>query len=207
MRSRFRITGGRVALTEWLLDGELARLERDAMSALERYREGARRAFSQKCGELPGHAFVELCLLLLERLGVSALKSVRFPGASGVEVHFTGVIHAPAGVLPGLVGVGGGVGLAVVVRKDGRDVGRERVTELRGNVHHYDGARMGWIFTSGQILSGAREEAVAEGALPVTLLDAGSMARLCEEHNVAVVRAIHPVAMPDVDLFDALRSS
>lgn len=207
MRPRFRITGGRAALTDWLLDAELARLERDAIAALERLRDGARRAFAAKCAELPGHAFVELCLLVLERLGVSGLKPVRFPGASGVEVHFTGVVHSPGGVLPGAVGVGRGMGVAIVIRKDGRDVGRERVTELRGNVHHYDGAQIGWIFTSGQILSGAREEAMAEGAMPVAVLDAASMGKLCEDHNVAVVRATHPVAMPDIDLFEALRSS
>ena len=109
--------------------------------------------------------------------------------------------------MPGRIGTGEGLRIALVIRKDGRDVGRERVTELRGSLHHYENARMGWILSAGQVLSGAREEANAEGSLPVTLLDGLTIARLCEEHNVAVIRATHPVAVPDLDLFEALRSS
>jgi hypothetical protein len=97
--------------------------------------------------------------------------------------------------------------VAVVIRKDGRDLGRERVTELRGAAHHYDSASMGWIMTAGQVLSGAREEAGTTGVFPVSLLDAGAIAQLCDEHGVGVVRVSHPVALPDVDFFEALRSS
>jgi HB1/ASXL restriction endonuclease-like protein with HTH domain/restriction endonuclease len=208
MRPRFRMAGGRVGLTDWLLDGELARFEREALSAIGRYRDAARRAFARKCAELPGHAFVELSLLVLERVGVTKLRPVKFPGASGAEAHFTGVLHAPAGQLAGQLGLGEGVRLGIVVRKDGRDLGRERVTELRGSAHHYDGATMGWILTSGQVLSGAREEATSPGGvMPVTILDGGAIAKLCEEYAVAVVRAEHPICIPDVDLFEALRSS
>jgi hypothetical protein len=207
LRPRFRFAGGRVGLMDWFLDGELSRLEREALAAVERYRDAARRAFASKAAELPGHAFVELCVLLLERLGVSDLRQVKFPGASGAETQLTGVLHAPAGLVPGRVGVGEGIRLAIVIRKDGRDVGRERVTELRGSLHHYENARVGWILSAGQVLSGAREEANAEGSLPVTLLDGLTLARLCEEHAVAVVRSVHPVAVPDVDLFEALRST
>jgi hypothetical protein len=206
-RPRFRMVGGRVGLTEWLLDHELARADRDLQNALERYREAARRAFAKKCAELPGHAFVELCVTLLERLGVTGLHAIKFPGASGVEVHFAAVLHSPAGVLPGPMATGDGIRLAVVIRKDGRDLGRERVTELRGSVHHYDNATMGWIFSSGQVLSGAREEATGMATLPVSLLDGGAIARLCAEHDIAVVRSQHPVAIADVDFFEALRAS
>jgi hypothetical protein len=207
LRPRFRLAAGRVGLTDWVLDGELARLERDALGSLARYREAARRAFSRKCAELPGHAFVELCLLLLERLGVGKVRPVKFPGASGAEAHFAGVLHLPCGQLPGPIATGDGMKIAVIVRRDGRDLGRERVTELRGTSHHYDGADMGWIFTSGQVLSGAREEAAAHGVMPVALIDAQAIARLCEEHAVAVVEARFCVPVPDVDLFEALRAS
>ena len=50
------------------------------------------------------------------------------------------------------------------MRRDGREVGRERVTELRGALHHYGPAQAGMIITTGQVLSGAREEALAPGA-------------------------------------------
>lgn len=206
-RPRFRLAGGRVGLTDWLLDGELSRLEREAVAAVGRYRDAARRTLQRKLAELPGHAFVELCLLALERVGVSRMRAVKVPGAAPAETHFSGVLYAPAGVAPGPVAVGDGLKLAIAIRKDGRDVGRERVTELRGSMHHFGGANMGWLVTAGQAMNGAREEASSGGTPPVVLIDGQGLARLCEEHGVAVVRAQHPVAIPDVDLFEALRAS
>lgn len=206
-RPRFRLAGGRVGLTDWLLDGELARTERELFSALHRYREAGRRAFARKCGELPGYAFVELCATLLEKVGVTKLAQVKFPGASGAEVHFSGVLYTPTGILPRSIAAGEGLPLGIVIRKDGRDLGRERVTELRGAAHHYNHARMGWIFSTGQVLSGAREEAQADGVMPVSLVDAAALACLCEEHGIGVIRATHPAGIPDVDFFEGLRSS
>ena len=207
LRPRFRMAGGRVGLTDWLLDNELSRYERELMQALGRYREASRKAFARKASELPGHAFVELCMMVLERCRVQQIRPVKFPGASGAEAHFSGVLHTPASAVAGQIGEGQGIRLGVVIRKDGRDLGRERVTELRGSVHHYDGATAGWLFTSGQILSGAREEAGLDHTMPVTMLDGGAIARLCDELGVAVLRSVHPISLPDVDLFEALRSS
>ena len=206
-RPRFRLAGGRVGLTDWLLDGDLSRLERDALAAIARYRDAARRAFVRKLNELPGHAFVELCVLLLERVGAMQLRQIKFPGASGSETHFSAVLHTPSSPLSGAVGSGEGIRVAIGIRRDGRDVGRERVSELRGMIHHYGPCSLGWLMTAGQVLSGAREEASVLGVLPVTLLDGQAIARLCEDHEVAVVVAHHPLAIPDVDLFEALRAS
>jgi hypothetical protein len=102
---------------------------------------------------------------------------------------------------------GTGLAVGIVIRKDGRDLGRERVTELRGAAHHYEHANMGWIFSTGQVLSGAREEAHVDGVMPVSLIDAAALARLCDEHDVAVIRSTNPVGIPDVDMFEGLRSS
>jgi restriction endonuclease Mrr len=201
------MVGGRIGLTQWLMRNDLARLERDALQALAKYSEAARRAVASKISELPGHAFVEFSLLILERMGVGDLKTAKFPGASGAEVHFSGVLHVPGSASGEPIGHGDGLPLGIVIRKDGRDIGRERVTELRGSVHHYESAAMGWILSAGQILSGAREEAKGQGTLPVSLLDAAALAQLCEEHGVGVVRATHPICVPDVDLFEALRST
>jgi hypothetical protein len=197
-RPRFRLAGGRVALTDWLLSGDLARLEQEALAAVERYREGARRAFARKLGELPGHAFVEICVLALEKIGVSQLRALRRAGVPGGESHFCGVLRA-AGVDE--------LRLALVIRRDGREVGRERVADLRGSLHHYGPANAGWIFTAGQMLSGAREEAAVPGTAPVALFDGLAVARLCEDNDVAVLRARLPIAIPDVDLLEALRAS
>ena len=196
-RPRFRFAGGRIALTDWLLSNELASLEAEAISAVERYRDAARRAFARKIVELPGHAFVELCALVLERVGVSQLRAIRRPGVPGYEAHFSALLKTPAE----------DVRAAIVIRRDGREVGRERVTELRGSLHHYGPATVGWIFTSGQILSGARDEAAAPGVAPVSLSDGAGVARLCEDNDVAVLRTRMPIAIPDVDLLEALRAS
>ncbi len=196
-RPRFRLAGGRVALTDWLLSGELSRLEQEAIGAVERYRDAARRAFARKLGELPGHAFVEICVLALERVGVGQLRAIRRAGAPGGETHFSGVLRTAGDELK----------LALVIRRDGREVGRERVTELRGALHHYGPATAGWILTAGQMLSGAREEASIAGTAPIALYDGLAVARLCEDNDVAVLRARMPIAIPDVDLLEALRAS
>jgi hypothetical protein len=56
-------------------------------------------------------------------------------------------------------------------------------------------------------LSGAREEAAASTAAPVTLIDGFALARLFEEHHIAMVETQLTVALPDLDLLEALRSS
>lgn len=196
-RVRFRVVGGRVALTDWLLTGELARLEAEAIAAVERYREASRRALLRKLQELPGHAFLELVILLLERAGMTNVRLIKRSGVPGAESHFTALQRTGAGE----------VKTAIVIRRDGREIGRERVADLRGSLHHYGPASAGLIITTGQVLSGAREESTAQGALPIALYDGLALARLCEENEVAVVRARLPIALPDVDFLEALRAT
>jgi restriction endonuclease Mrr len=196
-RVRFRFSSGRVALTDWLLGGELSRLEAEAHAAVERYREASRRALLRKLQELPGHAIVELALLVLDRMGISQIRSVRRAGTSGAEAHLSGVQKSSYGEIK----------TAIVIRKDGREIGRERVTDLRGSLHHYGPAVTGFMLTTGQVLSGAREESATPNAPPVALCDGIGLARLCEDNEVAVVRARMPIALPDVDLLEALRAS
>ena len=57
------------------------------------------------------------------------------------------------------------------------------------------------------MLSGAREEAAVAGVAPIALFDGLALARLCEDNDVAVIRARLPIAIPDVDLLEALRAS
>jgi restriction endonuclease Mrr len=196
-RVRFRFAGGRVALTDWLLNGELARFEAEAQAAVERYREASRRALLRKLQELPAHALTEIVLLVLDRAGMSQIRAVRRAGAPGGEAHYSAVQRTSIAE----------VRTAIVVRRDGREIGRERVSDLRGALHHYGPATAGFIVTTGQVLSGAREEAVAPTAAPVSLCDGIGLARLCEENEVAVVRARMPIALPDMDLLEALRAT
>jgi restriction endonuclease Mrr len=80
-----------------------------------------------------------------------------------------------------------------------------RVSDLRGALHHYGPAAAGWLITTGQVLSGAREEAAAPGAAPIALYDGLSFCKLLEENDVGVVRTRFPVAIPDLELLEALR--
>ncbi len=196
-RPRFRCSGGRIGLTEWALDGELLRLERDIQQLAERHRDASRRAVLRVLQDLPHRALGELVVLLLEHVGFSSLVPVRRPGAHGAELHLSGRLRTPAGEIR----------TAVVVRRDGREIGRERVTELRGALHHYGPAGAAWLITTGQVLSGAREEAASPGASPLTVIDGLGLVRLCEEHGVGVMRTEVPLFVPDLDLLDGFRVS
>ncbi len=195
-RARFRFaSNGRVALTDWSLGGELPRLEQDVMAAVERYRDASRRALLRRLQELPGHALIELVLLTLERAGMTNLRPVRRSGSPGGEAHFAATHKTGGDSIP----------TAIVVRKDGREIGRERVTDLRGALHHYGPANIGWLVTTGQVLSGAREEAAAMGAPPVALFDGIALCKLLEEIEVGIVKTRFAIAIPDMELLEALR--
>jgi HB1, ASXL, restriction endonuclease HTH domain/Restriction endonuclease len=194
-RPRFRVSGSRLALTEWQMDPELLRIERDMTSLVERYREVSRRSLLRLLQDLPQRGLGELVLLLLEHCGFSELSSVRRQGSHGAEMHFSGKLKSASNELR----------TAIVVRRDGREVGRERVTELRGALHHYGPAHAGWIITTGQVLSGAREEANAPGAAPVAVLDGMALAELCERHSVGVGNHQMLLPLPDFDVLEGLR--
>jgi hypothetical protein len=194
-RARFRFAPGpRVALTDWALGSELVRLELDAIAAVERYREASRRALLRKMQDLPSHALLELLLLGLERIGMSQIRGIRRPGSPGGEAHFAAVHRTGTDEIR----------TAIVVRKDGREVGRERVSDLRGTLHHYGPATAGWILTTGQVLSGAREEASAAAA-PIALFDGVALCRMLEDHGVGVLRTHLTTTIPDLEFFDTLR--
>ncbi len=195
-RTRFRFgSGGRVALTDWALTGDLPRLEQEVAAAVDRYREASRRALLRRIQELPGHALIELVLVACERAGLMNLRTVRRSGAPGGEAHFAAIHKTGGDAIP----------TAIVIRKDGREIGRERVTDVRGALHHYGPANAAWLITTGQVLSGAREEAAALGTTPVTLYDGLALCKLLEDIDVGVVKTKYAVAIPDLELLEALR--
>jgi restriction endonuclease Mrr len=162
---------------------------------VERHREISRRSLLRTLQELPQRGLGELVVLLLEHAGFTELSAVRRQGAHGAEMHFSGKLKSASTE----------VRTAVVVRRDGREVGRERVTELRGSLHHYGPAHSGWIITTGQVLSGAREEANAPGAAPVSVLDGMALAELCERCSVGVAKHTFSLPLPDYDVLEGLR--
>jgi restriction endonuclease Mrr len=194
-RPRFRVSGNRLALTEWQMDPELLRIEREMTTLADRYRDVSRRSLLRSLQDLPQRGLGELVVLLLEHCGFSELASVRRQGSHGAEMHFSGKLKSASSE----------VRTAVVVRRDGREVGRERVTELRGALHHYGPAHSGWIITTGQVLSGAREEANSPGAAPVAVLDGVGLAELCERYSVGVAKHTLSLPLPDFDVLEGLR--
>jgi restriction endonuclease Mrr len=193
-RARLRVQGSRVALVEWSLGSEVVRAEEEALVALERLRDAVRRQLVRRLNELPQSAFIELIAVTLERVGLSNLRSLRRSGANQGELFLTATAR-----------VAGEEIAAAILLKRGGEIGRERVIELRGSMHHFNHARAAWIVTTGSVLSGAREEASASDAAPVTLVDGALLARWMDEHGVGVRHARIAVPYFDLDLFDALR--
>ena len=194
-RPRMRIANGRVTLYDWALGPELVRSEADALAALERLRDSARRLLVRKLNELPQSAFTEMVVLLVERMGISMLRNARRPGLQQGEIHLGGVARRASEE----------VKVAVIIKRGG-EVGRERVIEVRGSLHHYGPAASAWIVTTGNVLSGARDEAAQAGAAPVSLIDGIALGRLLDEHGVGVRHASVKIPYVDFDLFESLRS-
>jgi len=135
-RVRFRFSGGRVALTDWLLGGELARLEAEAHAAVERYREASRARSCASCRSFQGTRssksfFWRSTAPGCRKSGPSVVRD------AGGEAHFSAVQK------PGTARSTS----ALVIRRDGREIGRERVADLRGSLHHYGPASAGWMVT------------------------------------------------------------
>ena len=161
-RPRFRFaSAARVALTDWALGPDLARLEVEVVQAVERYREASRRTMLRRLQELPGHAFAELALLALERVGMINIRAVRRAGSPGGEAHFMASHKTGTDEIR----------TALVIRKDGREIGRERVSDLAARSTTTARRPPAGSLTTGQVLSGAREEASTPNAPPIALFD------------------------------------
>lgn len=216
--ARFRVQGGKVALSAWgsgPSGGTFSSAsERRGSAGSERLRELERslipvreatvRALSDHLARMSQRAFGDLVSLLLERMGVGRITQVKRPGAHGSELHLSGRIpHITQPYLPG-DDPKAGIPIGICVRRDGKDIGRERVTELRGALHHYGPASQGWLITAGQVLSGAREEAVSTGGSPMMLSGRLELAELCVAHGVLVRTHRLEVPVVDTDLLESL---
>lgn len=195
-RPRFRLRAGRLSLAEWQLPKSLSRAEQDMLSSAERYASEVRRALIQKLSELPTAGFAELLATWLNAEGVTALRAVRRPGSSGSELHFAGTRKTGSEELR----------LAIVVQRNGRDIDREAVIDVRGALHHYGQAQAAWVVTLGRITSGAREEAGAQ-ASACALFDGNALAAAMERLGIAMRRNVIAHHEIDYDLLEALGDS
>jgi len=191
---RFREVAGEVELVEWALPRDAIRAEQDAVRSAERQRDLTRRAFLRRVEDLPLAGLAELLATWLNAEGVVQLRAVRRPGASTRAFHLAGLLTRGFEQ----------VRLAVVFFRDGSEVRREEVVDVRGALHHYDNASAAWLITTGQVLSGARDEAGAPGMAPCGLFDGLELARAMERVGVGLTRHTVPVVSIDLDLLDAL---
>jgi hypothetical protein len=196
-RPRFVIHGRAVSATDWGLDPEVVRLEKEMWSLAARYKDAFQRSFGERLQTLQPRAMGDFFTLLLSQMGFEDIQPVRRQGAHNQEMHFSAVARSATGDIP----------TAIIVRRDGRDIGRERVIDLRGALHHYADAQAGLLATTGQVMSGAREEARVPNAAPVNLLDGAAIARIAAQHGAGVVFQELRLPTVDAELFDSLTAS
>lgn len=199
---RFRVSGNKLAPMSWYVDRRVEDARRALTRAADGFRLAQSRALSEQLARLPQRAIGDLVVLLLERMGAREIAPIRRAGTHGSELHMKATLS-----LRGLESAWGSMASAIVVRRDGRDVGREKVLELRGSLHHYGSAGHGWLITNGQVLSGAREEAASSPSSPVSLTGRAELADLLIEYGVLSQRATLDVVSLDWELLESLQNS
>ncbi|MGD8316365.1 MAG: winged helix-turn-helix domain-containing protein [Myxococcales bacterium] len=190
-RPRFRETDGAVALLEWELPNDAVNAEHDAVRAADRQRQSVQRALIRRMRELPDGALLELLATWLNAVGVHSLRAVR---ADVGDFSLAGTLRRGPEETP----------LAITIYRGKQPVDKEAVVALRGGLHNFDHAHVGWVIALGQVQRGTAEEAHAEGAAPCAIFDGDALAASMEEVNVGIVRASLPLAVLDVDLLDSL---
>jgi hypothetical protein len=190
-RPRFREEAGLVSLLEWSLPGDAVNAERDAVRAADRQRQSVRRAFVRRLRDLPDGALLELLATWLNAVGVQSLRAVR---ADAGDFSLAGTLRRGPEETP----------LAITIYRGRQPIGNDAIVALRGGLHHFDHARMGWVVTLGQAADGAISEAHAEGAAPCAIFDGDALAASMEEVGVGIRRASLALAVLDLELLDSL---
>ena len=190
-RPRFREGDGQVSLLEWDLPNDAVNAERDALRAADRQRHSVRRALIQRLKELPDGALLELLAAWLNAVGVHSLRAVRVDAG---DFNLAGTLRRGPEETP----------LAISIYKGGAPVDKEAIVALRGGLHHYDHARIGWVITLGKTAAGTAAEGHAEGAAPCAVFDGDALAASMEEVGVGLQRVSLPLTVLDLDLLDSL---
>jgi hypothetical protein len=190
-RPRFREGDGRVSLLEWDLPNEAVNAERDAVRAADRQRQSVHRAFVKRLRDLPDGALLELLATWLNAVGIHSLRAVR---ADAGDFSLAGTLRRGPEETP----------LAITIYRGKQPIDNDAIVALRGGLHHFDHARMGWVITLGQVRDGTIGEAHAEGAAPCAVFDGDALAASMEEVGVGIRQASLSLAVLDVELLDSL---
>ncbi len=189
-RPRFREGDGQVSLLEWELPNDAVNSERDALRAADRQRHSVRRALISRLKELPDGALLELLAAWLNAVGVHSLRAVRADG----DFNLAGTLRRGPEETP----------LAISIYKGHKPVDKDAIVKLRGGLHDFDHARIGWVITLGRAAEGTATEGHAEGAAPCAVFDGDALAASMEEVGVGIQRVSLPLAVLDLDLLDSL---
>ncbi|MCZ6807868.1 MAG: HTH domain-containing protein [Deltaproteobacteria bacterium] len=190
-RPRFRESNGSVSLLEWDHPGDAVKAEQDAVRAASRQQESVRRAFIKRLRDLPDGALLELIATWLNAVGVHSIRGVR---AEAGDFSLAGMLRRGPEETP----------LAITIYRGKPPVTKEAIIALRGALHQFDHARIGWVVTLGPVREGTHEEAHAEGAAPCAVFDGDALAQSMEEVGVGIQRVSLPLAVLDVELLDSL---
>jgi len=191
--NRRRESAGRKAL--FAVDGDLVTLgavpepgERPVLASAARasaspaeMRRAALAALRRRLRECDGPTIEYLLARLLEKTGLTEVKVAKRGRES---VVFTGRRRM------GLADVRH----AIRVLRNGADVGRRDVTEVRRDLGHY-GAQIGVLVTSGEAQREARAEATVAGQMPVLLLAGEAFAEAFADAGFAC----RIVSIPEAD--------
>jgi hypothetical protein len=164
--------------------------ERDAVRAADRQRHSVRRALIRRLKDLPDGALLELLAAWLNAVGVHSLRAVRANG----DFNLAGTLRRGPEETP----------IAISIYKGPQPVDKEAIVALRGLLHDFDHARMGWVITLGKAADGTTAEGHAEGAAPCAVFDGDALAASMEEVGIGLQRVSLPMAVLDVDLLDSL---
>ena len=190
-RPRFREGDGQVSLLEWELPNDAVNAERDAVRAADRQRHSVRRALIRRLKDLPDGALLELLAAWLNAVGVNALRAVR---ADAGDFNLAGTLRRGPEETP----------LAISIYKGRAPLDKDAIVALRGGLHNFDHARIGWVITLGKAGEEVSAEAHAEGAAPCAVFDGDALAASMEEVGVSLQRIALPLAVLDIDLLDSL---
>ena len=133
------------------------------------------------------HALLELLAAWLNAVGVHSLRAIR---ADVGDFNLAGTLRRGPEETP----------LAISIHKGRQAVDKGAITALRGGLHKFDHARIGWLITLGQTSEDTAGEAHAEGAAPCAVFDGDALAASMEDVGVGIQRVTLPLAVLDIEV-------
>ena len=159
---------GRIGIAAWA-PGGLAAL-------IEEQNAEVRQALLDRAHDSSSAEFEELVAALLSKMGFKDTEVTPLGGDGGIDVRGTrveGAVHTR---------------VAVQVKRWQANVQRPIVQQVRGSLGAHE---QGWIITTSDFSSGAKEEATRADATPVALISGQQFAALLMEHGMGVRRETH----------------